>query len=625
MYTQFEAAEFLHRAYNLTSYEDQFKAIEKLANEFETPGNRAWTQIVGDIIAWIQQGLRMKEINAWNLLGGPSYGYDTNKLAKQLTMIRNWVLEFHKGEVDVSPIKYTLKAFGKDFSDFNDDVEFVVNDEYDENREPIGEAAYHKNKEEKEEKEWLSRIQENTSSEDSILRAIFDKAAGDKNKGGGGAMRHRTIQKGEMDAYLIEKCNVRSNKEAIRTLNKISMAMFRNADPRPIGSLTESQFLNIMRGARGVIEDNKPKGSDSRNRPTKTPYWCDFYEAFVMDKVQSKEILETFKAHDRDKSGLIELSELREDYDNNKQIGGEVIKSMDKYDTDNDRKLNLKEFRYWHWDTNTLDQPSPEEIQERDRLVALIKNLKDAFSTFTNDIEHELEDYPLAPAESKFMSAEPLIHDGHGSYELKEGDIGSTQYNAFQTKKAGCDVLFPYVEKCLTVIDKYNSVPGNDKIEKVGIEFGHFWAGRRTKKRRAKKYDIYINGKGNTVAYLRRDRHRNKQSATDFLFNSSPPFDDSTIVKPPPTIVTPPPTIVTPPQSPKRMDSRDVIIEDAPVRRNTKNLFKILMEKFKQPDMAVTEIESLNAEYIRLRVIAKKFIQGAEKDLEDLPLEDLAQ
>ena len=41
------------------------------------------------------------------------------------------------------------------------------------------------------------------------------------------------------------------------------------------------------------------------------------------------------------------------------------------------------------------------------------------------------------------------------------------------------------------------------------------------------------------------------------------------------------------------------------------------MEKNKQSTARLQQIESLNAEYSRLKAIAKEFIQGAEGDLED--------
>lgn len=615
MYTQFEAAEFLHRAYN-ASYEDQFKAIEKLADEFETPGNRAWTQIVDDIIAWMQQGLPRKEVITWNLLGGK--GYDTNKLAKQLTMIQNWVLKFHKGEVDVSPITYTLEAFWEDSFD-SKGVGFVVNDEYDENRNPIGEATYHKNKEEKKEKEWLSRIQENARSQDNILRAIFNKAAGQQNTTAGGAMVSKSIRRGQFWIYMIKKLKIPNDQSRDRNkVEKIVKKMYGHVEGI---HLSEAQFLNIMRGARRVIEDNNAKGSDSRKNPADTPWWYDFYEAFVMDEVQSKEILETFKAHDRNQSGLIELSELREDYEINKQIGGEAIKSMDRYDTDGDGKLDLKEFRYWHWDTNTLDQPSPEEIQERDRLVMLIKNLKDAFSTFTNDIEPELEDYPLAPAESKFMSAEP---------QIKDREPGSKK-NPFTNKKNALAECIKQIE------DEGNSALDGDEAV---VNFGFVYVLRQ------KYWIIYIN---NLASKLKNLPH-GLQSRFNILTygeikeycqpygssgstsgNSSEARSGRTIwkflverglEKNPPESEIFGPTFddegpATPPQSPKRIsiDTRDVIIEDSTAKRNKENIFKILMEKYMERVTRVQQIESLKAEYSRLKDIAKEFIQGAEEDL----------
>ena len=73
----------------------------------------------------------------------------------------------------------------------------------------------------------------------------------------------------------------------------------------------------------------------------------------------------------------------------------------------------------------------------------------------------------------------------------------------------------------------------------------------------------------------------------------------------------------TPLQSPKRIsiDTRDVIIEDSTAKRNKENIFKILMEKNKQATARLQQIESLKAEYSRLKDIAKEFIQGAEEDL----------
>lgn len=611
MYTQFEAAEFLHGTFDY-SYEYQFNAIEKLADEFETPGNRAWTQIVDEIIAWMQQGLPRKEVITWNLLGGK--GYDTNKLAKQLTMIQNWVLKFHKGEVDVSPITITLEAFWEDLYD-SKDVGFVVNDEYDENRNPIGEATYHKNKEEKEEKEWLSRIQGNARSQDNILRAIFNKAAGVENTTAGGAMVSKSIRRGQFWQYIVYKI---SKKMTIGDRKQVEK-MVHNMYGKGTVHLSEVQFLNIMRGARDVIEGKEAMGRDSKNRLADTPYWYDFYETFVMSKVESQKILETFKAHDRNQSGFIELSELREDYEINKQIGGEAIKSMDRYDTDGDGKLDLKEFRYWHWDTNTLDQPSPEEIQERDRLVMLIKNLKDAFSTFTNDIEPELEDYTSVAVASEglhlsenLLPAEGRINDGHGSYELEEGDIGFTRNNPFPSVIAACDVLFPFVEQCLKVIDEYNkNVSGKDKIKKKGLEFGWFWASPNgANYTKTARYDIITTratSKSQThkpgTIYPVAKRRGKKSKYGNFAFDSSPPFDDE--------------GPSTPPQSPKRItiDTRDVIIEDSAAKRNKENIFKILMEKYKQATARLQQIESLKAEYSRLKDIAKEFIQGAEEDL----------
>lgn len=646
MYTQFEAAEFKNGNMNKYFYlqlVDMLELVKKWSEERDVASSEA----IDELISYLGKEKYIKRKQDWARVVRNPVEYewlgqiyqldqelskkandDAQRLGEKLIQLKNWYEEKQdKRAIWLALVKMSRSYLGAVIDEFGKEEEAVRTKAaeyfyYDDNRNiREKDAAYHKNKEEKEEKEWLSRIQRNARSEDSILRAIFDKVAGDKNTTAGGAAAVNTIRKGEMAAYLVKKCNIRSDEAAKRTLKKISEAMFKNAKPITFNSLTRHQFLNIMRGARRVIEDNNAKGSDSRKNPADTPWWYDFYEAFVMDKVQSKEILETFKAHDRNQSGLIELSELREDYEINKQIGGEAIKSMDRYDTDGDGKLDLKEFRYWHWDTNTLDQPSPEEIQERDRLVMLIKNLKDAFSTFTNDIEPELEDYPLAPAESKFMSAEP---------QIKDREPGSKK-NPFTNKKNA-------LAKCIKQIeDEGNSALDGDEAV---VNFGFVYVLRQ------KYWIIYINNlasklknlphglqsRFNILTYGEIEEYcqpygssgstsgnsseaRSGQTIWKFLVESGleenppeseifgPTFDDE--------------GPATPLQSPKRIsiDTRDVIIEDSTAKRNKENIFKILMEKNKQATARLQQIESLKAEYSRLKDIAKEFIQGAEEDL----------
>jgi hypothetical protein len=284
---------------------------------------------------------------------------------------------------------------------------------------------------------------------------------------------------------------------------------------------------------------------------------------------------------------------------------------MERYDTDKDGKLDLKEFRYWHWVTNTLDQPSPEQIQERDRLRASIKNIKDVFSSFSKDIQDDLKELPVVAVvpEGKdnlyenLAPAEGRINDGHGSYVLKEGDRGFTRKNPFESVRAAEEFLFPFVEQCLKVIDEYNKrVSGKDKINKRGLDFGWFWASpNRSDFKNTAKYYIYTamatsksaTHKPGTIYPVAKRRGKNK--AVDFAFDSTPPFEDS--------------TIVTPPQTPRKTP--------VTAKRNSENMFKILMEKYKQDNIGGTEIESLRAEYSRLKAISKEFIQGAEEDLKD--------
>ena len=129
-----------------------------------------------------------------------------------------------------------------------------------------------------------------------------------------------------------------------------------------------------------------------------------------------------------------------------------------------------------------------------DKLVKLKKQIR----TFAREF-NKLLNHPLAPAESKFMSAEGLKTDGSETYyELEPTDKGgrATKDKVFSGPSKGFEVLKPYAEKLLSKL--------SSKDKEDMIIFGWYWA--LGQKKRAKKYMIYYeNGQ---LKYVQKTKYK---------------------------------------------------------------------------------------------------------------------
>lgn len=336
---------------------------------------------------------------------------------------------------------------------------------------------------------------------------------------------------------------------------------------------------------------------------------------------------------------------------------------------------NKKEKEGKEW---TLDQLSPEEIQERDRLIVSIKNLKDAFSTFAEDIEPDLEEFDMDVAETawdpqpnRFRSRESLKFESAEYYLKNDADaLGSSDETPFETKK---DALAFCERKIIDEMLELKRKAGKKEVAFMLGDGGYFWGciWGSWLNDRSELYNVWTPGNenysiGETISTRPR---RRKKEPNRFLFGqrSSPRHTYKDV----PGIVYDYGSEATEKEVPDKCQVRITLrrdtwkndekgvpdyMKDSPYscgaslfdtdgvwlrQKDMKDIEEQQHDRCKaganaatkdaaKPPPIVTppqsprktttistEIESLKAEYSRLQVLIQEFIQGAEEDIKD--------